>query len=157
MAGILSRAPDAAKEFSSSAILPALLPALGEACARAGFTSDGAELLRIDVNAIYQLADAQVVVRIARSADRLRRVERELCIARWPDASTERRLDKICHRLATLAVVPGAGRTLLARRSGSRSRSSPGWSAVSSRYPRQPCRDRCRGQALCSAVMARSC
>ncbi len=79
MAGILSRVPDAAAEFSSSAVLPTLR----EACARAGFTSDGAELLRIGENAIYQLAAAPVVVRIARSADRLPRVERELCVARW--------------------------------------------------------------------------
>ena len=43
----------------------------------------GAELLRFGENAIYQLADAPVVVRIARSADRMRRVERELCFARW--------------------------------------------------------------------------
>src|SRR5216683_1263642 len=79
MAGILSRVPDAATEFSSSAVVPVLR----EACAQAGLTSDGAELLRIGENAIYQLATAPVVVRIARSADRLRRVERELCFARW--------------------------------------------------------------------------
>lgn len=65
--------------FSSSVILPTL----HEACARAGLVSEGAELLRFGENAIYQLADAPVVVRIARSADRLRRVERELCFARW--------------------------------------------------------------------------
>ena len=34
-------------------------------------------------NAIYQLAGAPIVVRIARSADRLPRVEKELCVARW--------------------------------------------------------------------------
>ena len=79
MAGILGRVPDADAGFSSSAVLPALR----EACARAGFTSDGAELLRLGENAIYQVAAAPVVVRIARSADRLRRVERELCVARW--------------------------------------------------------------------------
>jgi hypothetical protein len=59
LAGILSRVPDAATEFSSSAVVPTLR----EACARAGFTSDGAELLRIGENAIYQLAAAPVVFR----------------------------------------------------------------------------------------------
>ncbi|SRR5216683_3650145 len=78
MAGILSRVSDAAIEFSSSAILPTLR----EAAAQAGFTSDGADLLRIGENAIYQPEAAPVVVRIARSADRLRRVERELRGAR---------------------------------------------------------------------------
>jgi hypothetical protein len=42
-----------------------------------------AELLRLGENAIYQLAAAQVVVRITRSGDLLRRAEKELCVARW--------------------------------------------------------------------------
>jgi Ser/Thr protein kinase RdoA (MazF antagonist) len=71
--------PEAAAEFSSSAIRQTLL----EACAQAGLSSDGAELLRLGENAICQLADAPIVVRIARSADRLPRVQKELCIARW--------------------------------------------------------------------------
>jgi hypothetical protein len=75
--------PDAAAGFSSTAVLPTLK----EACARAGFSSDGAELLRLGENAIYQLAADPVVVRIARSADRLARVQRELCVARWLAAS----------------------------------------------------------------------
>jgi Ser/Thr protein kinase RdoA (MazF antagonist) len=79
VAGILSRVPDAAAEFSPSAILPTLRAA----CDQAGLSSDGAELLRLGENAIYQLATAPIVVRIARSADRLPRVEKELCIARW--------------------------------------------------------------------------
>jgi aminoglycoside phosphotransferase (APT) family kinase protein len=78
LAGILADVPDAAAGFSSSAVLPTLR----EACARAGISSDGADLLRLGENAIYQLA-APVVVRIARSADRLPRVEKELCVARW--------------------------------------------------------------------------
>jgi len=65
--------------FSSSAVLPTLR----EACDLVGLTDDGAELLRIGENAIYQLAAAPVVARIARSADRLPRVQRELCVARW--------------------------------------------------------------------------
>ena len=77
--------PDAAGGFSSSAVLPVLQ----QACARADLASDGAELLRLGENAIYQLACAPVVVRIARSADRPRRVERELCIARWLAAAQD--------------------------------------------------------------------
>src|SRR5712692_904866 len=66
-------------EFSSSAVLPTLRAA----CEQAGLHDDGAELLRLGENAIFQLASAPVVVRIARSADRLRRVQKELCVARW--------------------------------------------------------------------------
>ena len=79
MGGILTHVPNAATGFSSSAVLPTLR----KACAQAGLSSDGAELLRLGENAIYQLAAAPVVVRIARSADRLARVEKELCVARW--------------------------------------------------------------------------
>jgi Ser/Thr protein kinase RdoA (MazF antagonist) len=77
--GILTHVPDAAAAFSSSAVLPTLQ----QACTQAGFSSDGAELLRLGENAIYQLNAAPVVVRIARSVDRLGRVEKELCVARW--------------------------------------------------------------------------
>lgn len=76
---ILAHVPDAAAGFSSSAIRHTLL----QACAQAGLSGDHAELLRLGENAIYQLADAPVVVRIARSADRLPRVQKELCVARW--------------------------------------------------------------------------
>jgi len=79
MAGILNPVPDAAAEFSSSAVLTTL----GAACEQAGLDSSGAKLLRLGENAIFQLASAPIVVRIARSADRLRRVQKELCVARW--------------------------------------------------------------------------
>jgi Ser/Thr protein kinase RdoA (MazF antagonist) len=79
LGGILTYVPDAATEFSSTAVLPTL----EDACAQTGLDSDGAELLRLGENAIYQLATVPVVVRIARSADRLPRVRRELCVARW--------------------------------------------------------------------------
>jgi len=75
----VSSVPDAAAEFSSSAVLPILQ----QACSRAGIHGDRAELLRFGENAIYRLASAPLVVRIARSADRLPRVEKELCVARW--------------------------------------------------------------------------
>jgi Ser/Thr protein kinase RdoA (MazF antagonist) len=79
MPGILGRVPDAAAEFSSSAALPILR----QACEQVGLGSDGAELLRIGENANFRLASAPLVVRISRSADRLPRVTRELCVARW--------------------------------------------------------------------------
>jgi hypothetical protein len=78
-AGILNPVPDAAEGFSSSAALPVLRAA----CEQTGLDSDGAELVRLGENAIFQLASAPIVVRIARSADRMRRVEKELCVARW--------------------------------------------------------------------------
>src|SRR6266571_3871892 len=63
MTGILNPVPDAAAEFSSSAVLPTLRAA----CERAGIDCNGAELLRLGENAIFQLASAPVVVRFARS------------------------------------------------------------------------------------------
>jgi hypothetical protein len=81
--GILGRVPGTAAELSSSAALPVLR----EACKQSGLNSNGAELLRIGENAIFQLASAPIVVRIGRSADRLPRVERELCVARWLHAA----------------------------------------------------------------------
>lgn len=71
--------PEATAEFSSSAAQPVLR----KACERAGLSSDGAELLRIGENAIFGLAFAPIVVRIGRSAERLPRVQREVCVARW--------------------------------------------------------------------------
>jgi Ser/Thr protein kinase RdoA (MazF antagonist) len=76
---MLGPVQDADGGFSSSAVLPILQ----QACQQAGLPSARAELLRLGENAIYQLASQPVVVRIARSADRMPRIERELCIARW--------------------------------------------------------------------------
>jgi len=45
--------------------------------------NDAAELLRLGENVINREADAPVVVRIARSVDRLGQVEKELCVAMW--------------------------------------------------------------------------
>jgi aminoglycoside phosphotransferase (APT) family kinase protein len=56
---------------------------LRAACARVGLASADATLLRFGSNAIFRLADQPVVVRIARDADLLPRVERELQAARW--------------------------------------------------------------------------
>jgi hypothetical protein len=62
-----------------------LRPVMESACRVAGLSSDGAELLRLGENAIYRLARDRVVVRIARSADRMDIAKRELCVARWLD------------------------------------------------------------------------
>jgi aminoglycoside phosphotransferase (APT) family kinase protein len=71
--------PEVTTEFSSSAAHPVLR----KACERAGLSSGGAELLRIGENAIFGLASAPIVVRIGRAAERLPRVQREVCVARW--------------------------------------------------------------------------
>lgn len=75
------------------------LPVLREACRRAGLSADGAELLRLGENAIYRLAGAPVVVRIARSS------------RRWPDAIKEVRMSRWLAeqgvRVARLADVEG--------------------------------------------------
>ena len=94
--------PDAAAGFSSTAVLPTL----EEACAQAGLASDGAELLRLGENAIYQLAADPVVIRIARSADRLPRVQRELCVARWLAASNVPAV-RVCDEIDQPIVVDG--------------------------------------------------
>jgi hypothetical protein len=71
--------PSAAPEFAPATVAPVLT----ESCVQAGLDSQGAELVRLGENAIYRLAGAPIVVRIARSADRMSRVNKELCIARW--------------------------------------------------------------------------
>lgn len=58
-------------------------PVLAEACAVTSLDATGAELLRLGENAIYRLATAPVVVRIARSMDVLDDVRKEMRVARW--------------------------------------------------------------------------
>lgn len=53
------------------------------ACEIVGLDPTGAHLIRLGENAIYAIESTEIVVRIARSSQRLDRVERELCIARW--------------------------------------------------------------------------
>lgn len=52
-------------------------------CTEVGLDSANAELVRLGENAIYSLHQRDIVVRIARSGQRLERVKRELCMARW--------------------------------------------------------------------------
>ncbi|UNS98974.1 aminoglycoside phosphotransferase family protein [Streptomyces tubbatahanensis] len=56
---------------------------LTEACHSAGLDATGAELLRLGSNAVYRLASAPVVVRIARDSDALESMQRAVGVARW--------------------------------------------------------------------------
>jgi Ser/Thr protein kinase RdoA (MazF antagonist) len=60
-------------------------PVLHEACAAVGLPTNDAVLLRVGENAIYRLASAPVVVRIARSLDMIDDVRKEVRVARWLD------------------------------------------------------------------------
>ncbi|ONK11210.1 aminoglycoside phosphotransferase family protein [Streptomyces sp. MP131-18] len=56
---------------------------LAEACRTAGLDPAGAELLRLGSNAVYRLASAPVVVRIAQDPGALGEMERVVRVARW--------------------------------------------------------------------------
>ncbi|WFB85847.1 MULTISPECIES: aminoglycoside phosphotransferase family protein [Streptomyces] len=56
---------------------------LREACETAGLDPTGAELLRLGSNAVYRLATAPVIVRIARDPSVLAEMERAVGVARW--------------------------------------------------------------------------
>lgn len=56
---------------------------LQEACERVGIGHEGAELLRLGENAIYRLADAPVVVRIARDPQHWDDATKEVSVAQW--------------------------------------------------------------------------
>lgn len=56
---------------------------LDGACERIGVSHDGAELLRLGENAIYRLASAPLVVRIARSARLWDDATKEVAVAQW--------------------------------------------------------------------------
>lgn len=56
---------------------------LREACAVAGLDASGAELLRFGSNAVYRLAGAPVVVRIARDPESFDSLTRPVRVARW--------------------------------------------------------------------------
>ncbi|MEU4686457.1 phosphotransferase enzyme family protein [Streptomyces xinghaiensis] len=57
--------------------------ALRAACESADLDPAGAELLRLGSNAVYRLATAPVIVRIARDRDGLPEMERAVGVARW--------------------------------------------------------------------------
>ena len=56
---------------------------LREACRLARLDPEGARLLRLGSNAVYQLADRPVVVRVAANPDVLPEMERAVRVARW--------------------------------------------------------------------------
>lgn len=56
---------------------------LAEACRLVGLDANEARLIRLGENAIYRLSDAPFVVRIARSAQMLDDVRKEMRVARW--------------------------------------------------------------------------
>ncbi|WP_165985441.1 phosphotransferase enzyme family protein [Streptomyces sp. YIM 98790] len=56
---------------------------LRNACRTAGLSSDDAELIRFGENALFRLARHPVIVRIARSADYLPSVRREVQVSGW--------------------------------------------------------------------------
>ncbi|MFC8710636.1 phosphotransferase enzyme family protein [Streptomyces sp. NPDC057197] len=56
---------------------------LHEACETAGLDPTGAELLRLGSNAVYRLATAPIIVRIARDPSVLAEMERAVGVARW--------------------------------------------------------------------------
>ncbi|MEU6080117.1 aminoglycoside phosphotransferase family protein [Streptomyces sp. NPDC047108] len=71
--------PEAEEEFTS-ARAEELMAA---ACRAAGFSSDGATLIRFGENALFRLAAHRVIVRIARSAEYLPSVRGEVAVSRW--------------------------------------------------------------------------
>jgi aminoglycoside phosphotransferase (APT) family kinase protein len=58
-----------------------------KACQAIGLPAEGAELVRLGENAIFRLSSKPLVVRVARSAERLPIVHMELCVARWLDGA----------------------------------------------------------------------
>lgn len=57
--------------------------ALVDACAKAGISADGAELFRMGENAIFMMRSDRLVVRVARNDQAIKKVEKELAVARW--------------------------------------------------------------------------
>ncbi|MER5785264.1 aminoglycoside phosphotransferase family protein [Streptomyces mobaraensis] len=56
---------------------------MAAACRSAGLDGAGAELIRLGENALFRLASAPVIVRVARSSDYLPSVRKEVAVARW--------------------------------------------------------------------------
>lgn len=56
---------------------------MAAACRAAGLDAEGAGLIRFGENALYRLSACPVIVRIARSADYLPAVRREVQVSRW--------------------------------------------------------------------------
>ncbi|WP_326651968.1 phosphotransferase enzyme family protein [Streptomyces anthocyanicus] len=57
--------------------------ALVAACVAAGLNDRGAELIRLGENALFRLAEAPVIVRVARGREWLATAQKEVSVARW--------------------------------------------------------------------------
>jgi aminoglycoside phosphotransferase (APT) family kinase protein len=79
---------------------------LERACARVGVDAGDAELLRLGENALWRLARAGLVVRIARSTQRLATVDKELRVARWL-ADLDFPATRVAEELAQPLLVDG--------------------------------------------------
>lgn len=53
------------------------------ACRAAGLNDRGAELIRLGENALFRLASAPVIVRVARGEEWLPKSRNEVAVARW--------------------------------------------------------------------------
>lgn len=76
---------------------------LAEVCRAQSLSSDGAQLLRLGENAIYQLRRDPVIVRIARYPDTC---EKELAVSRWLEAC-DYPAARVIEDLPQMAVVGG--------------------------------------------------
>lgn len=56
---------------------------VGAACRAAGLDGRGAELIRFGENALFRLASAPVVVRVARGEEWLPKARIEVAVSRW--------------------------------------------------------------------------
>ncbi|MFF3931555.1 phosphotransferase enzyme family protein [Streptomyces hirsutus] len=75
-------AVDAARSderFASSTVSRVLVAA----CRVAGLSDKGAELIRLGENALFRLAEAPVIVRVARGREWLSTAQKEVAVARW--------------------------------------------------------------------------
>ncbi|RKN09407.1 aminoglycoside phosphotransferase family protein [Streptomyces radicis] len=79
---------------------------LAEACAATGLNAGGAELLRLGSNAVFRLASAPVIVRIAQDPSAAEEMKRGAAVARWL-ASEDYPATRLVPGLAQPAVVGG--------------------------------------------------
>ncbi|MFJ2953552.1 phosphotransferase family protein [Streptomyces sp. NPDC087270] len=82
------------------------LHVLQAACAEVGLDPVGARLMRLGSNAVYDLADLRVIVRIAADPDALPEMERAVRVARWLEAE-EFPANRVMRDVAQPLVVGG--------------------------------------------------
>ncbi|MEU6991918.1 aminoglycoside phosphotransferase family protein [Streptomyces sp. NPDC046465] len=79
ISGSGQEARDGGGEFTAEGVAVVLRAA----CEAADLDATGAELLRLGSNAVYRLASAPIIVRIARDPSVLAEMERTVAVARW--------------------------------------------------------------------------